>query len=287
MRIFALIAYAAVSIVVFLIGLIVVILFPSDPVLMSVGTSIMASALVSLAFTAIKYADDLSGQNSFAENTKAIGMLSDKTAGLGRLLTTLYERVYPQTGADERCIFDRQLTDQFNEVLAAVDPGTPLQIDIVGFSLYRFYRDQYSKLKDRTGLQMRIIVQDPNSPLFDAMAEQEGRDRKLMRREIGELLQGIEQHGTGGDGVPDISIRLFGGAATATIVRVNGIAFQRPRVINEGRDALFFFEVYSATSSPRCLRAIKEHFEAMWERSIVSPSSALMVLESKADALTP
>lgn len=266
--------YIFCSVILILVGVVLLFALAGHSNWIAISTSILAGGISSVAFAVIKFFDDR--DSSFANHSISLD--------IKRLEDNLRAQIVVRDDPDVRCIFDRHPKSQVAAAVKSVREGSPLEVDLIAFSLGSFHNEQ-ADLFERPGAKLRLIVQDPMSESFKIMAEQEGRDGDVMAREILHITDVViarakdmtnedlqahlkahyrQQHKKG---ICEVELRWFSGIASITSTRINDIVFVRSRLLNEGGDgAQVFFEKYSSTSE-RCFGAYAAYFSAAWEKS--------------------
>lgn len=245
---------------------------PTEAVWLSISTSLIASGLASLAFSVIKYFDDKDSNVQQIQMSKSLRELNSK----------INEIVVGKVIVDEpnnRCVFKRQLTDEFANLLNMYKDSEKIKIDIIGFSLYRFYKEQLENILEKSHSQIRIIVQDPRNAASKIMAEQESRDLNNVKKDVYDMTKRIielakkyqpRRKETYARFVKEdkssVEARWFQGCASVTIVRFNDVIYVRSRFLGEGKDAPVFFERYHINQK-QCFEAYEEYFQNAWEKS--------------------
>ncbi len=265
--------YILASLLTLVAGLALLFAKPNDAVCLSISTSLIAGGLSSLAFSIIKYFDDNDSNLKQIQMSKTLRELNSK----------INEIVLGKVIVDEpinRCVFKRQLTDEFTNLLNMYKDSENIKIDIIGFSLYRFYKEQLEKIIEKSHSEIRIIVQDPRQISTKIMAEQEGRDLNNVKNDVYEMTKRIielakkyqpRRKDTYARFVKEdkssVEARWFQGCASVTIVRFNDVIYVRSRFLGEGKDAPVFFEKYHINQK-KCFEVYEEYFQNAWEMSV-------------------
>lgn len=279
--------YILSSVVVTLIGLIVLLLWGKNSVVASVATSIIAGGLSSLAFSIIRYFDDVGSRAQTQSVHRDVQKIVTEIDGSKGLLRSIQANAIVADNPNLRCVFDRQITTQFTDIIKAIPASETIHIDLIGISLYRFFREQLDNLIDKKGVVLRMIVQDPREPSLEIMVKQEGRNQEIVKKEINDLTTYILQRASKSPArepsnkIPaakfsytafntkiesQVELRWFPGVASFTMTRINDIIFVRSRFLEEAQGAPVFFEKYYGKDN-KCLLCLAEYFEHAWEIS--------------------
>lgn len=268
--------YILSSMVLALTGALAIVRAGDNIILMSIGTSVTAGGIAALAFATIRVLDDIESKRARLRVESVLASLGQQLETVNASLFRLSVAELGHGTADERCIFERHITDQFTEVVSCVPEQHPIEVDVVGFSLARFFTEQFILLASRPRTSLRIIVQDPQSPAFDLMARHESRAPDLMRQQVAAVtrdffkLAGVSKprrwrlFSQSAAQSPRIEFRWFQHPATITMTRINEVIFVRPRAMNEGADAPVIFERY-AGGMTKVVKIYREQFEMMWK----------------------
>jgi hypothetical protein len=282
--------YVLASFVLILIGVIFLLASPFNSIIFNMGISIIAGGLASLAFAVIRYFDDLDSVKQASTVQETLLIIKEEQVQTRHMLDSTALVI---DDPNRRCVFSRQITHEFRLCVQSIASDDELEIDVIGFSLIRFYHEQLEYLLTKRRAKIRLIVQDPTKESFRILTQQEGRDLSRARDEIIQLSNYIldkaqsgylvgHTSGSGGSARfvtnnSDVELRWFPYASTATITRIGDIAFVRPRFLDEARDAPMFFEKYRR-SDGRAFDAYVEYFENAWSKS-TAPQK--MIVESE------
>jgi hypothetical protein len=290
--------YILVSVLTVAIGIIGLLLWKDDLTAVAILASIIAGGAANLGYTIIRFMDDTYGT---AKDRHTRASLTNLSVSIDRLQHCAIMTEDPNI----RCVFDKQLGQAFDAIIGQ-HPTAKLDIEVIGFTLYRFYTDQFEKLCQRGGVSLRAIIQDPTSATFKQIADQEGRKLESSITEAIGFTQAVLQKAEGsrnhkakttssdakfltvGSKIragSSIELRWTSLAASITMMRVDDVIFVRPRFLLEGRDAPVFFEKYYR-SQGRCFQAYGEYFQHAWDQSHC-PSRAMVTATNQVTKITP
>ncbi len=139
-----------------------------------------------------------------------------------------------------------------------------LEVDVIGMELFNFWAEQSENLLKMGNLQLRMIVQDPDSPFFQGMADNEQISAQIARDNIRGLNDKISKLTLGKS--QKVELRLLSFPASATVTRVNKQLYIRTRLIDSAHfDDDNFFERYVEGEIP--YEAFKNYFNNAWTKS--------------------
>lgn len=142
--------------------------------------------------------------------------------------------------------------------------GKKLEVDVIGMELFNFWAEQSENLLKIGNLQLRMIVQDPDSPFFQGMADNEQISARIARDNITDLYQKISNLNLGKNQTVELRLLLF--PASATVTRVNKQLYIRTRLIDSAHfDDDNFFERYVEGEIP--YEAFKNYFSNAWKKA--------------------
>lgn len=142
--------------------------------------------------------------------------------------------------------------------------GKKLEVDVIGMELFNFWTEQSENLLKIGNLQLRMIVQDPDSTFFQSMADNEQISAKIAKNNIEDLSDKISKLTLGKS--QKVELRLLDFPASATVTRVNKQLYVRTRLIDSSHfDDDNFFERYVEGEIP--YEAFKNYFNNAWKKS--------------------
>lgn len=142
--------------------------------------------------------------------------------------------------------------------------GRKLEVDVIGMELFNFWTEQSENLLKIGNLHLRMIVQDPDSPFFQGMADNEQISARIARDNIADLYQKISKLNLGKS--QKVELRLLYFPASATVTRVNKQLYIRTRLIDSSHfDDDNFFERYVEGETP--YESFKNYFNNAWKKS--------------------
>jgi hypothetical protein len=246
-------------------GIIVLQHYSTSQIGQSVATSLISGGIASFAFSIIRYFDDRDNRQASLAQLDKTSSIDASIGSLEGAVNRLQSLTLVSHDAELRCIFDRHCTKQFSAAMESYTTTTLLKIDVMGFSLNRFYSEQWQRLEQRGNVYVRILIQDPLSPTFAWLAKQESRDIQVMMKDAVELSRSImnKVSSCATERNVKLDIRWFSGIPSVTLSRVNDAIFVRARMLNEGKDAPVFFEHYTIRDG-RCFATYSEYFDNAW-----------------------
>lgn len=211
-----------------------------ENIFLSIGTSIVASAIATIYFKIYDNYKDKDIDEKFEE------------------LQSIFKNTLPE----ERVYFGRHLRNVFtSDMLEKYRYRDAIKIDVLGLELYHFYNDQFNNLQRYKNMKMRLIVQNPCSKCFSLMIRNEARNYITVVNNIIKLTEDIKKYN---DNITDedekIEVFWLDYPSSVTITRVEDIMYVRPRFLKEGEgEEDIFFEKY--TSEVRNFRAYTNYFD--------------------------
>jgi hypothetical protein len=244
--------YVLSSIVVILGGLIVLLATgPENVTGVSIGTSLIAGGLASVAFGIIRYFDDRATSATSAQLDMTLNSFVESLGKHSKSLASIRQSL-PNSTPRTISVTDRYPHREVGEEVAHISGAC--EVDVMGLTLRQFCIDWLGELAMRESVTLRLLLQDPTSPVFSLACRQEARDERSMRddavwvtRTVLELASGIAVTGAI-DAAPVRSFRVevkwFQEFPTVMITRVGNLLYARPRFLKEAVHPRTFFECY-------------------------------------------
>lgn len=184
---------------------------------------------------------------------------------VGNIDCTL-NRLMEGKSVNARIITGKHLKEVFPQMIAEESKkSNKLYVDVIGMELFNFWKEQGKELFKYEEIQVRLIVQDPNSPFFKGMTTNEQMDSQVVQRNIEELTREIQELKPKLKTTQEIEIRWLYFPASATVTRVNDQLYARTRLIDSTHlDNGNFFEKYVAEEIP--FQAFCDYFKNAWQQ---------------------
>jgi hypothetical protein len=263
MRLERIALYIVSSLLIGLAGVLILVIGRKNTIAISVGTSMIAGGLASIAFAVIRYLDDRAADSSAASLKNSVESLEHSVRDEQHALESL-RRVTSSISGTSLRVYDRHPQDEVREELQQLTER--ISADIFGFTLRPFCQDWLEYLVEQGNCHVRLITQDPDSNMFDQVCQQESRNPDLMRidtlwvRDRVLAAQSLAKPGL------NIELRWFSGYPTVTMTRLNDVMFVRARFLREATQPRLFHERYCAEDGLP-FRAYLEQFETAWNAS--------------------
>jgi hypothetical protein len=232
-----------------------------DPVLLSVGTSLIAAGATSLLFTVVREIDLRDARRA----TDRLEAIIELEQDLHRNVTHVRRTLLLANDRDARRLFKAHAVQEVrSEIQSAV--GT-IELDGLGLSLKALYQEQVRGLLDRGNCRVRLLIEDPCSRAFSLMCEQEARDRVTMTRDVIYVTKQVSAWNatpTANAHGARLEVRWSELSAPITSTRVNDWIATRPRLPQEGAGKHGFFEQYTRDDE-RAFDQLERFFEEIWD----------------------
>ncbi|MFL6101370.1 MAG: hypothetical protein ACJ71T_15600 [Actinomycetales bacterium] len=280
------IIYFLVSLLLALVGLILTVIgsrtqggHQANTTLISVGTSLLAAGIASAGFGILRHFDDKderAQQQRHAEEMEGLDSTVDRIrADLKTLIGTYMNPIRLVTSANQRCVSDTEIGSQFRREFARSMIDTPvLRIDLLGLKLFRFLQDQLEWMIERQHeVNLRLLLQDPDSSVFDEICELEARNLGHTRTEVERTIEAFEGAAVEGrslvwkSGRVRVELRFFGKYQPVTLFRVQDVVYVRPRVSTPRGAASRFYEIYESRDGGSHYDVHLAHFQECWDQS--------------------
>ena len=249
--------YILSSVVVLSIGLILLIVGEPNSLFFAIGSSLVAGGFSSIAFSLIKYFDDKQSKLDMNEIRSSMQYVERDLKKLKMGTVAIDDPL-------QRCVFNQLLSDEFSNLIKEYENDDILSIDIMGLSLYRFYKEQFQNIMKHNNVHMRIIVQNPYAESTKVTIQMEGRDEAKIINEIITVSKAVMEENRNNS---NIEIRWFNDFPSMTLDRVNHTLYVRPRFLEEASGVQMCFERFTDKDS-KVFNIYMNYFEAVWERSI-------------------
>lgn len=246
-----------------------------SPTAFSVGTSLLAAGLASLGFAVVRVFDDRD-TTKLNEDVADVKQRIDGVSAALREARSLVRRtqiVIPS--ARERCLFDPQISARFRVAISDCSPNSALQVDVVGLKLLRFLTDQLQYLTEQAAtrpVNVRMLLQNPDSPDFVSICSLETRDEKGTRANILstlQLLRGarlVDEDLEYKSGQLSIKVRFYLSFQPIAFFRVNDTVLVRPRIRSAGAGDRFY-EAYTLDEGEEYFGLYRDHFKSCWQKA--------------------
>jgi hypothetical protein len=277
MRIERTAVYVLSSLVAVLAGVLVLLATNERPIGLSIGTSLVAGGLSSIAFVAIRFFDDTDAARVMHGISHLFAKNDDSLLAIDHSLGALRHVMQESSSRGELRVFDRHPKEEVGEEISTVHGY--LAIDAVGLTLRPFCRDWLATIIRRGDVKLRLLVQDPNGDLFPRVCHQESRETRTMLDDVrwvtraalqlsaGEIVEGWDEV-IRAPGLA-VEIRWFRDYPTITMTRVGDVLYARARFLREGAShTRTFFERYSVDDAAS-FDTFRSYFEIAWESARV------------------
>jgi very-short-patch-repair endonuclease len=237
--------------------------------LFSIGTSLFAAGLASLGFAVIRVFDDQDSVQMH-ENIEKIETEITETRRAIRSSRKIQ-------GAEERCLFDSQISDRFKSAIRDVPRKQSLDIKLVGFTLIRFFNDQFELLVNESKTRdvvVRMLLQYPEGHEFLSQCKIEARNENVAKDNVVAAMQRLK-----GARELDLDliystnklriyVRFYEQFQPVTFFGVNDTILVRPRIKSTGAGVRFYEEYYrNKDHSAPHFDLFIDHFNDCWSKS--------------------
>jgi hypothetical protein len=263
MRLERIALYIVSSLLIGLAGVLILVIGRKNTIAISVGTSMIAGSLASIAFATIRYLDDRAADSSAASLRNSVESLERSVRDEQHALESLRRVTSSMSGTSLR-VYDRHPQDEVREELQQITEK--ISADVFGFTLRPFCQDWLEYLIDRGNCDVRLITQDPYSAMFEQICQQESRNPNIMRTDAFWVMDRVRETKRLGKSGLNIELRWFSGYPTITMTRLNDVMFVRARFLREATQPRLFHERYCAEDGLP-FRAYVEQFGTAWDAS--------------------
>ncbi len=260
--------YVVSSLLVALSGLLVLVTFQASDIGVSIGTSLIAGGLASIAFAVIRYLDDRASDTTAHSFQQALADLRDNLGHQYEAVNSLRRLAGSLAGQRSR-VYDRHPQDEVSDELAR--SSDELVVEVMGLTLRPFCRDQLATLEARGRCRLRLLTQDPRGSMFEQVCHQESRDLLTMREDVLWVTERAQQLAEASASGLSVELRWIRDFPTITMTRVNDVLYVRPRFLREATQPRVFHERY-AVEEGLPFTAYTGHFQTAWD-SAFSPTT--------------
>lgn len=216
-----------------------------------------------MSFAIIRYLDDRAADTSAASIRTSVESLEQGIRDQQHALESLMRVAATASGSSLR-VYDRHPQDEVRDELGQISEF--VDVDVLGFTLRPFCQDWLEHLVDRGNCHLRLITQDPRTPMFQQVCSQESRNPDAMRADALWVAERVAEQLVIGRPTVTVEVRWFTGFPTVTMTRLNDVMFMRARFLREATQPRLFHERYCAEDGLP-FRAYKEQFETAWDIS--------------------
>src|SRR5256714_2332338 len=221
---------------------------------LSIGTSLIAGSLSSVAFVVIRYFDDTDVDKLLRDSGTQFVNTRRSLDAIDQSLSSLRHLVGTADGTARKRVFDRHPKEEVGDEIVSVHGQ--VDIDVAGLTLRPFCRDWLATIIRRGDVRPRLLVHDPIDSVFARACHQESRETGTMVQDVLWVTRAVPSPADGGavDGWNDVvagaglkvEIRWFSDYPTITMTRVGDVLYARARFLPEGTShTRTFFERYS------------------------------------------
>jgi hypothetical protein len=244
---------------------------------LSIGTSLIAGSLSSVAFVVIRYFDDTDVDKLLRDSGTQFVNTRRSLDAIDQSLSSLRHLVGTADGTARKRVFDRHPKEEVGDEIVSVHGQ--VDIDVAGLTLRPFCRDWLATIIRRGDVRLRLLVQDPIDSVFARVCHQESRETGTMVKDVLWVTRAVLSLADGGavDGWNDVvagaglkvEIRWFSDYPTITMTRVGDVLYARARFLREGAShTRTFFERYSVDDAA-AFDTFRSYFEIAWESAKV------------------
>lgn len=276
--------YLLSSAVVALTGLTITLASNPRPVGLSIGTSLIAAGVGSFAFAIMRFYDDSSSDSVNAVLNSGLERLHESMNHQVKATDTLRRTAFRTGHIDSRAygIYPAEaITQELSRNNAKVE------VDSFGLTLGRLLRLDLPQLLEREDCKVRLLVQHPQSPMFDLILSQEQRDREQCMRDIISVTKYVLERTDPASATAQspaqrknsVDIRWYRGYPTVTSIRIDDMILVRPRVPKEPLQMNAFYERYSREDG-RAFQAYYDLYDQLWHEATEPTTSDLSDAET-------
>lgn len=285
------IIYFLVALIVALVGLVLVLSHPGkgsqSSTMAAIGDSLLAGGVASIGFGLLRYIDD-SAERRLREQVSGIQAELNKSfdvfqSKIEEFVISSARSVRLTSEANARCVSDTEIGQRFRIEYARFALGdTLVHVDVLGLKLYRFLDDQLEWLLSRRhNTYIRLLLQNPDSPVFEEICNLEARNLQATKADITRTIDSLGGATVEGGSLTwqneqvRLELRFFERYQPVTLFRVQDVIYVRPRVSTPLGASSRFYEVYESRDSMPHYTVQLRHFEKCWRESRYSTGLAL------------